>query len=155
VITYTIDNAEEAEEKLKNLLSYLLHAHGESATYWFSLMAIERADHMKWDDANDRPITTKEMDLDALLDDDLDWVANMDAADISFQSRVEVTLARPSLLQKVSDNPLLGEADSVQTFYKVTDLPTNADGDNSENRDAEMGDNTVAGGPEGSSAGAV
>jgi hypothetical protein len=79
----------------------------------------------------------------------------MDAADSSFQSRVEVTLTRPSLLQKVSNNPLLDQADSVQTFYKVTNLPTNADGDNSKNRDAEMGDNTVAGGLEGSSAGAV
>jgi hypothetical protein len=40
-VTYTIDNAEEAEEKLKNLLSYLIHEHGESATYWFSSAAIE------------------------------------------------------------------------------------------------------------------
>jgi hypothetical protein len=72
VVTYTIDNAEEAKEKLKNLLSYLLHAHGDSTTYWFSPTAIKRADHMKWDDANDRPITAKELDLDELLDDDLD-----------------------------------------------------------------------------------
>jgi hypothetical protein len=33
VVTYTIDNVLDAEEKLKNLLSYLVHEHGESATY--------------------------------------------------------------------------------------------------------------------------
>jgi hypothetical protein len=111
---------------------------------------------MKWDNDNDRPITAEELDLDELLEEnDLDWVAHMDAVDILFQSRVEVTLTRPSLLQKVSNNPLLGEADSVQTFYKVTDLPTDKDGDNSAHRDAEMGDTSVAGDLEGSSAGAV
>jgi ribosomal protein L24E len=30
---------------------------------------------------------------------------NLDAADISFSSRVEVTLAHPSLLRKISNNP--------------------------------------------------
>jgi hypothetical protein len=147
----------EAEEKLKNLLSYLIHEHGESATYWFNTNAIKRADHMTWDEENDRPITIEEIDLDTLLDDDLDWVANMDAADISFKSTpVEVTLARPSLLHKVSNNPLLGEADSVQTFHQgVTDVPSNMDGDNSANRAAEIDDNSVAGDLEGSRAGVV
>jgi hypothetical protein len=110
---------------------------------------------MKWDDTNDRPITAEEMDLDDLLDDEMDWVANLEATDISFASRVEVTLARPSLLSKVSNNPFLGETDSVQTFYAVNDLPTGMDGDNSENRDAAIVDTTVAGGLEGSPAGVV
>jgi hypothetical protein len=133
VVTYTINNATEAEEKIKNLLSYLAHEHGESATYWFSATAIERADHMTWDTENDRPITVEEQDLDDLLDDDMDWVANLEATDISFTSRVEVTLARLSLLSKVSNNPFLGETDSVKTFYAVNDLPTGMDGDNSTN----------------------
>jgi hypothetical protein len=42
---------------------------------------------MKWDEVNDRPITAEEMDLDALLDDDMDWVANLDEADIAFGAR--------------------------------------------------------------------
>jgi hypothetical protein len=157
VVTYTIDNAVEAEEKLKNLLSYLAHDHGDSATYWFSPAAIDRADHMKWDDKNDRPITIEELDLDELLQDELDWVANMNAVDILFKpAMVELTLARPSLLHKVSNNPLLGETDSVQTFHhRVTNLPTHIDGDNSANRDAAMGDNSDAGGLEGSLAGVV
>jgi hypothetical protein len=67
-VTYTIDNAEEAEEKLKNLLSYLVNEHGELATYWFSSTAIERADSMTWDEVNKRPITVDELDLDELLD---------------------------------------------------------------------------------------
>jgi hypothetical protein len=124
VVTYTVDNAVEAEEKLKNLLSYLLQAHGKSATYWFNPTAIERADNMSWDKANDRPITVEEIDLDLLLDDDLDWVANMESADISFKSTVKVSLERPSLLHKVSNNPFNGEADSVQIFHPgVTNLP--------------------------------
>jgi hypothetical protein len=157
VVTYTIDNAEEAEEKLKNLLSYLINAHGESAIYWFSPTAMTCADRMTWDEVNHRPITIDELDLGALLDDDLDWVANMDAADISFKpAQVEVTLMRPSLLYKVSNNPFLGETDSVQTFHHgVSNLPTHMDGDNSANRAAEIGDNSDAGDLEGSPAGAV
>jgi hypothetical protein len=158
VVTYTIDNAEEAEEKLKNLLSYLVHEHGESATYWFSSTAIERADSMKWDDVNERPITVDEMGLDELLDDEMDWMANMEEADISFKTKkVEVTLVRPSLLQhKVSNNPLNGETDSVLTFHRgVSNLPTDTDGDNSANRAAEIGDNSDAGDLEGSPAEAV
>jgi hypothetical protein len=157
VVTYTIDNAEEAEEKLKNILSYLVHEHGESATYWFNPTAIERADIMKWDEVNNRPITVDELDLDELLDDEMDWVANMEAASISFKNtQVAVTLARPSLLHKVSHNPLNGETDSVQTFHLgVSNLPTDTDGDNSTNRDAAIGDNSEAGDLEGSPAGAV
>ena len=157
VVTYTVDNTEEAEEKLKNLLSYLIHEHGDSATYWFNPTAIDRADHMQWDHDNDRPVTVEELDLDELLKDDLDWVANMDEAEISFKPpQVDITPARPSLLGKVSNNPLLGETDSVQTFHNgVTDLPTDMDGDNSANRDAEMGDNSDAGDSEGSPASAV
>jgi hypothetical protein len=106
---------------------------------------------MAWDDENEWPITIEEMDLDDLLDDDLDWVANLDAADITFKSRVEVTLERPFLLQKVSNNPLRGEADSIQTFHRGTQLPTDMDdGDNSDHRDAEMSATTVAGDSQGS-----
>jgi hypothetical protein len=155
VATYTIDNAVEAEEKLRNLLSYLIHEHGDSATYWFNPVALERADNMAWDDENERPITIEEMDLDDLLEDDLDWVANLDAADITFRSRVEVTLTRPSLLQNVSNNPLRGETDSVQTFHRGSPLPTNMAGDNSDHRDAEMSANSIAGDSQGSLADAV
>jgi hypothetical protein len=85
----------------------------------------------------------------------MDWVASLEAADISFSSKVEVTLARPSLLRKVSNNPFLGKTDSVKTFYQVNDLPTIMDGDNSDNHDAVIVDTTDAGGLEGSPAGAV
>jgi hypothetical protein len=155
VVTYTIGNATEAEEKLKNLPSYLIHEHGESATYWFRSGAIERADSMTWDDINDRPITAEEMELDDLLDEDMDWVANLETADITFCPQVEITLARPSLLNKVSNNPFLGECDSVKTFYAVNNLPTNKDGDTGNNRTAEIVDNTCAGGLEGPSANLV
>jgi hypothetical protein len=112
-------------------LSYLIHNYGDSAIYWFSsASAIERADHMKWDDDNNRPITAEEMDLDDLLDNDMDWVANLEEADILFGAWVEVTLAWPSLLRKVSNNPLMSEtSNSVRTFYAVNDLPTMIDGD--------------------------
>jgi hypothetical protein len=157
VISYTADSAVEAEEKLKNLLSYLIHEHGESATNWFSTNAIGRTDSMKWDKETDQPITTEEMDLNLLLDDDVDWTANMDAADITFKStQIEVTLARPSLLHRVSNNPLNGETNSVQTFHQgVTNLPSNVDGDASANRDAAIGDDSVAGDLEESPVGAV
>ena len=87
VATYAINNAIKAEEKLRNLLSYLIHEHGDSATYWFNPVALERTDNMAWDDENERLITIEEMDLDDLLDDDLDWVANLDAADITYWRR--------------------------------------------------------------------
>jgi hypothetical protein len=148
VVGYTIDNAVEAEEKLKKLLSYLIHEHGESATYWFSTNAIGQAKGMKWDKENDRPITAEEMDLDLLLNDDADWTANMDAADITFiPIQVEVNLARPSLLHRVSNNALNGEVDSEQTFHQgVSNLPSNMDGDDSANRAAVIGDDSVSGG---------
>jgi hypothetical protein len=134
----------------------LIHAHGESVTYWFHPIVLERADAMAWDDVNEQPITLEEMDLDDLLADDLDWVANLDAADITFKSRVEISLDRPSLLQKVSNNPLRGDADSGQTFHKgPPHLPTNMAGDNSDHRDAEMSANTVAGDSQGSPEDAV
>jgi hypothetical protein len=157
VVGYTVDNAVEAEEKLKNLLSYLIHEHGESATYWFNTNAISRADSMKWDNETDRPITVEEMDLDLLLDDDVDWTANMDAADITFKPiQIEVNLVRPSLLHRVSNNPLNGEVDSVQTFHQgVSNLPSNMDGDDSANRAAVIGDDSDAGDLEGSPAPAV
>ena len=110
---------------------------------------------MKWDEANDRPISAEEMDLDALLEDDLDWVVNLDATDILFKA-VEITLERPSLLHRVSNNPLNGDVDSVKSsFHKVTDLPDQEEGETSNHRDAEMGDNTTAGDSEGSLANAV
>jgi hypothetical protein len=68
---------------------------------------------------------------------------------------IKVTPTNKTLLQKVSNNPFLGEADSVKTFYAVTDLPAETDGDNSANREAEMGDTSVAGDSEGPSADAV
>jgi hypothetical protein len=68
---------------------------------------------------------------------------------------IKVTPTNKTLLQKVSNNPFLGEADSVKTFYAVTDLPAETDGDNSANREAEMGDTSVAGDSEEPSAVAV
>jgi hypothetical protein len=158
--TYTVDNAIEAEEKIKNLLSYLDHSYGSSAALWFLPPAMERADGMKWDDATDRPISAFEEELDGILDDDdLDWVANLEDKDKTFQAaKVEISLQRPSLLRKVSNNPLAGEADSVVTFHQpgVNHLPSSVDGDNSVCRDAAMDDNnSSAGGSEGSLAGAV
>jgi hypothetical protein len=82
----------------------------------------------------------------------------MNKADISFNTKqVEVTLARPLLLQhKVSNNPLNGKADSVQTFHQgVSNLPSNMDGDDSVNRAAGIGDDSVAGDLERSPAEAV
>jgi hypothetical protein len=159
VITYKVDNAEEAEEKLKHLLSYFINDHGDSNTLWFLPTAIERADGMKWDEVNNRPISAFEEELDGILDDDdLDWVANLEEADKTFQAaNVEVSLKHPSLLSKVSNNPFNGETDSVVTFHQpgVGHLPSNADGDNSVSRDAAMDDNSSAGGPGGSLAGAV
>jgi hypothetical protein len=138
-------------------ISYLIHEHGESATYWLSTNAIGRADGVKWDKENDQPITAEEMDLDLLLDDDVGWTANMDAADITFKLiQVKVNLARPLLLHRVSNNPLNSEVDSVQTFHQgVSNLPSNIDGDDSANRAAVIGDDSVARDLEGSPAGAV
>jgi hypothetical protein len=147
VATYTIDNAVEAEEKLRNLLSYLMHSHGDSATYWFSGTAIERADHMKWDEVNQRPITVEEMDLDDVLDDDLDWVDSLGETETSFQPKVEVTLDRPSILRRISNNPLLGDADSVKTFNPnaVHPLPDASIGDTSDYHSATRVDTSIAG----------
>jgi hypothetical protein len=157
VVTYTVNNAPEAEEKLKNILSYLVQSHGESSLYWFTATAIEQADQIKWDNVNERSITVEEMELDDLLDGDMDWVANMDEAALSFGAKltVDISLVRLSLLRKVSNNPFAGEMDSVRTFYAVNDLPVEKDGDTSANRDAGSVDTSVAGGPEGSLAGAV
>ena len=95
--------------------------------------------------------------LDELLDEDLDWVANMEEADRTFKpAQVEVVLQRPSLLHKVSNNPFLGKADSVQMFHQgVNHLPPVEDGDDSANRNAAMDDNSGAGGLGGSLVGAV
>jgi hypothetical protein len=109
---------------------------------------------MAWDDEQQCPITTEELDLDALLEDDLDWIANVEEAQKTFQPTVEVTLECPSILRKVSNNPMAGEADSVKTF-NVTQLPAGHDRENSASRDAESGDSAVAGDPEGSSADAA
>jgi hypothetical protein len=155
VITYTVENAPDAEEHLRHLLSYLIHEHGDAATYWFSSMAIERADEVEWDTENNRPITIEEMDLDALLDDDIDWTANLSAVDISFAPSVEKELARPSRLQKVSNNPLQGENDSVGTFYRASDLSVASNGDTSDNHSTEDGEQLQAEGSSGPSAGAV
>jgi hypothetical protein len=121
VVGYTVNNAVEVEEKLKNLLSYLIHEQGESATFWFSTNAVGRADGMKWDKENDRPITAEEMDLDLLLNDNVGWTANMDAADITFKPiQVEVNLARPSLLHRVSNNPSTAKSIQCNHFIKVS-----------------------------------
>jgi hypothetical protein len=82
LVTYKVDNAVEAEEKLKHLLSYFIHDYGDSSTLWFLPTAIERADGMKWDAINHRPISAFEEELDGILDDDdLDWVANLEDMD--------------------------------------------------------------------------
>jgi hypothetical protein len=137
----------EAEEKLRNLLSYLIHSHGDSATYWFSGTAIERADQMKWDADNDRPITIEEMVLDEVLDDEMDWLDALPEVDASFQPRVEVTLDRPSILRRTPNNPFLGEADSVKTFntHAVNPLPDASVGDTSDYHSAERVDTSIAG----------
>ena len=102
---------------------------------------------MKWDKANDRPVTVEEMDLDELLEDDLDWVDNLGSADISFHSKIEVTLDRPSILYRTSNNPLLGDADSVKTFNipAVNLLPDASVGDDSNHHSAERVDPSIAG----------
>jgi hypothetical protein len=70
------------EEKLIFLLSYLIHEHGDLATYWFTSTVIKQVDHMMWDNVNDHLITAKEMDLNNFLEDNMDWVANLDASNI-------------------------------------------------------------------------
>jgi hypothetical protein len=68
-------------------------------------------------------------------------------------SKVELTLTHPSLLHKVSNNPFLGETDSIQTG--VSDLLTHMDGDDSANGAAAIGNHSDAGELKGSPAGAV
>ena len=84
--------------------------------------------------------------MDELLEDDLDWVDNLGSADISFHSKIEVTLDRPSILRRTSNNPLLGDADSVKTFNisAVNPLPGASIGDDSDHHSAERVDTSVA-----------
>jgi hypothetical protein len=154
VVTYTIANAPEAEERLRHLLIYLSKAHGEEVDYWFSAMAIERAKEVKWDEVHQRPISVEETDLDDLLLDDIDWTDTLDASQISFAPAASEELARPPRAHLVSNNPFEGENDSVGTFYHASDLPA-PDGENSDHRNAEASMRDGAEGSPQSSADAV
>jgi hypothetical protein len=128
VVTYTQSNAVEAEEKLRYLLTYLEHEHGDSSvSHWFTQDACDRAEDVLWDKATNRPISKEEIALDDLLNDDIDWIDDLDA---QFENaKVTIDIPRPNRFNKVQSNPLEGDAESIQTFYKTSDLPDD-DGDN-------------------------
>ena len=70
----------------------------------------------------------------------------MGETETSFQPKVEVTLDHPSILRRISNNPLLGDADSVKTFNPnaVHPLPGASIGDDSDHHSAERVDTSVA-----------
>ena len=118
VFTFASDIADEAREVVTNLLSYLIHAHGESATLWFTPSACDRADTMIWDEAEGRPVSTEEVDMDDMLDEDFEWAADLE----DFQSKISIEgPIRPA--RKIKNNPFIGETDSVSSkFHPSTDL---------------------------------
>ena len=129
VFTFTQSNAVEAEEKLRYLLTYLEHQYNSShVSHWFTQDACERAEEVIWDDETNRPISRAEMDLDELLDEDIDWLDDLDDAKLHFEAAT-ITVDRPKRFQKVQSNPLEGDAESLQTFYQGSDLPE-TDGEN-------------------------
>ena len=129
VVTFTQSNAVEAEEKLRYLLTYLEHQYNSShVSHWFTQDACERAEEVIWDDETNRPISRAEMDLDELLDEDIDWLDDLDDAKLHFEAAT-ITVDRPKRFQKVQSNPLEGDAESLQTFYQGSDLPE-TDGEN-------------------------
>ena len=113
VVTFTQSNAVEAEEKLRHLLSYLEH-HYESShvSHWFTQDACERAEEVIWDDETNRPISRAERDLDELLDEDIDWLDDLDDAKLHFEAAT-ITVERPKRFQHVQSNPLEGDAEST------------------------------------------
>jgi hypothetical protein len=131
VVSYTQSNAVEAEEKLRYLLTYLEHAHGITAvSLWFTQDACDRAEDVIWDEDTDRPISKDELELDSLLDDDVDWIDDLDDTRLQFENaKVPIEIERPKHFQQIQSNPLEGDAESITTFYKTSDLPA-LDGDN-------------------------
>ena len=129
MFTFTQSNAVEAEEKLRYLLTYLEHQYNSShVSHWFTQDACERAEEVIWDDETNRPISRAEMDLDELLEEDIDWLDDLDEAKLHFEA-AKITVDRPKRFQKVQSNPLEGDAESLQTFYQGSDLPE-TDGEN-------------------------
>jgi hypothetical protein len=111
VFTFTQSNAVEAEEKLRYLLTYLEHQYNSSAvSHWFTQDACERAEEVHWDDETNRPISRAELDLDELLEEDIDWLDDLDDAKLHFDA-AKITIERPKRFQKVQSNPLEGDDD--------------------------------------------
>jgi hypothetical protein len=91
-------------------------------SHWFTQDACERAEEVIWDDATNRPISRAELELDDLLDEDIDWLDDLDDAKLHFEA-AKITVERPKRFQKVQSNPLEGDEDSLKTFYQGSDLP--------------------------------
>jgi hypothetical protein len=142
VITYCKSSATEAEEKITNLAAFFKHQYGEESLERFTVAACEQADNTQWDEVNDRPITAKELYLDETMEEELDWVANLD--DVNFESKQEekIIIERPKnpdgILKRQPAYPQSADDDTIGTFFPGQNVAdTNQDEDNSTTNEQE------------------
>jgi hypothetical protein len=133
VITYSKAHESEAVEKISNIAAFFLHHYGAESLERFTAEACEQANLTKWDAANDRPITLEEQDLEAVMDEEIEWLANLDDINFGKQPNVEVVLDRPlpANASRVNPHPTSADADTVGTFFprqKITTQEDDSDG---------------------------
>jgi hypothetical protein len=58
-----------------------------------------------WDEAADHPISREELGLDDLLADGIDWLDNLDDANLHFDA-VKISIERPKCFQHVVQNDI-------------------------------------------------
>jgi hypothetical protein len=115
VVTYSKAHETEAVEKIANIAAFFRHHYGDVSLERFTTDACDQADLTKWDAVNDRPITVEEQALEEVMDEDIEWLENLDDVTFGNKMEVEVILERPQ--RPVNPHPSSADTDTVGTFF--------------------------------------
>jgi hypothetical protein len=130
VITYQKRYEQEAVEKINNLAAYFKHRFGSEALERFTQEAVDTAETTIWDTENDRPITAEEMFLEEIVEEEINWIANLDDVTFANTSEAEVILERPAKLSASHPRmPTSTDADTIVTFHPGQEVAATQDTD--------------------------
>ena len=155
MISYLKRHESEAVEKLSHLSAFFLHRFGENSLKHFTQEAVNQVEQTLWDKEMDHPISMEEQYLEAIADEDIEWIENL--ADVKFMtdSPAAVVLERPKIAQVLQ--PVLPEnadADTVKTFFPKQAVAQAQPMDHDSEDSANDGNGQAGPTPEAQSAGA-
>jgi hypothetical protein len=120
VVTYCKVFEMEAIEKLANIAALFQNLYSDESSERFTPEACEQADLTKWDAENDLPITLEEQDLEDVMDEEIEWIENLNTVTFGHKIKTEVILERPKRSHKTTRStfhPTSADDDTLGTFF--------------------------------------